>query len=71
MHLYDLQTSEDKRLYLYSLLEKVMIIVKKKYRLCNRHNCAENTCIAEILRPTVFINCPSNEIGVMSCIQCI
>lgn len=71
MHLYDLQTSEDKRLYLYSLLEKVMIIVKKKYRLCNRHNCAENTCIAEILRPTVFINCPSNEIGVMCCIQCI
>ena len=44
---------------------------KKKYRLCNRHNCAENTCIAEILKPTVFINCPSNEIGVMSCIQCI
>ena len=56
MHLYDLQTSEDERLYLYCLLEKIMIIVyKKRYRLCNRHNCAENTCIAEILRPTVFI----------------
>ena len=34
MHLYDLQTSEDERLYLYCLLEKIMIIVKKKNTGC-------------------------------------